>query len=752
MAGMCGPGAVHPNEVGVKMAKKRMTTDQLVQSIDRLLSDATPALTRVDRERRAAIKAYQRDPVGKEIEGRSTYVSSEVQEAISWALPQILKVISTNGGLVSLESDEPDSQAYCQDALEYARYALWLDNPGYLLMHGAVFDTLLQKTGVLKVFWETKTRTERQEYAGLSPLELVMAMAQGEGIEHSENPDGTHDITIKRESKKGRIRIEAIPPEELIVAGAANTADPDALDFIAQRSRRTISYLREQGYKILDDINDGDSENISSEDLSLERNVDVFTGRYDQNQVDPSMRKVWVTDSYLNVDWNNDGIAELRRVLKVGKTVLENDEVHCQPFVVAQTSPLPHQFHGDALADLVTHLQLLKTMLMRATLDSFAFNISPTKGIDQTKVVDHNDLLNRSPGGYIRFRGNPREALSVDQTPSIAAETFPLFEYIDNITESRTGVSRYTQGIDQAVFGKTATVGMAVMNASQEKLALMVRMILETCLAPLYKKIVRIASYYATGPLTIRSESGEFKQVDPKAFANIDATTIVLNDGALNRQADVAALGQIAMAQKELMTSGSPELMAMVAPETIYETASETVTALGQKDVAKYFFKPGSEQYAANLQRIQQQMAQRQPPPDPNMILAQTTLQVEQQKNQKDIAIKQGELALKQAELQTDAQMQSRKLEEDSKLKAIDLAIKAYSAGATPAIQQALQQLSGLLGIPLDLAAIMPPEPEPAQEKPEEPEEYEYVIHRDANGDMASVTKRKKQPETPAYE
>ena len=296
---------------------------------------------------------------------------------------------------------------------------------------------------------------------------------------------------------------------------------------------------------------------------------------------------------------------------------------------------------------------------MRAILDSFAFNINPSKAIDVTKVVDINDLLDTNPGNYIRMRGDTNNAFYSMPSTSVGQDAFSLLGYIDDLAESRSGVSKLTQGIDQNVFNKTATGTAAIMSASQEKISLIVRIFAETGVSEIYKKIIELASNYADGPELIQINN-EFAQVDPRQWTDLDSLTVCVGTGALDKQVELQNVNQIIQLQQTLSQAPIPEARALVGPDKVYNSLSSLIKAMGFKDVSQFFNSPNSPQYSMVLQHVQQMM---QPPPDANMVLAQAQqgltevksqqVQVDAQNKQQDLYLKQQELDLKKS-IETD--------------------------------------------------------------------------------------------------
>lgn len=654
------------------MAKNKVTTDSLIQYIDRELSTASTYNNKITQERNQALKYYAKEPFGNEKKGRSTYVSSEVQETISWALPQVLKIFSTND-VVSFEASRPEYKESAQLATAYANHVINKENPGFLVLHDFFHDALLQKNGFIKIYYDKSDIYEREEYKDLTDAELTLLLQdpEVEPITHdsiqildpvSQQPLASkHDLTIKRKVKStgGQIKIENVPVEEVIVSKLARSLDLDDAPFVAHRVKRSISWLRQQGYKIPDDINDGTE---SSTDYALEKMTretqdgNYYSSKSEADPVDPSMRLVWVTEAYFKVDFNNDGIAEQRKITKVGSTILDNEEVHIQPFITTSPFPQPHKFNGLSMADLVKDLQLLKSMLMRAMLDSFAFNINPSKAVNIEKVVDVNDLLDTNPGNFIRMRGAPSEAVMTLPSSGVGAETFNLLQYIDNIAESRSGVSKMTQGIDQNVFNKTATGTQAIMSASQEKLALIVRIFAETGVANLYKKVIQLASKFSDGPELIQMNS-QYIEVNPSEWKHLKAINVSVGTGSLDKAQELTNLNALLQIQQQVAASGKPELIAMLDPLKIYNGINDITKAMGYPNAGEYFNRPGGTEYSQVLPIIQQQMAPPPPPPDPNLAL----VEAEKRKNEQDLLIKTANFELDK--LKADREFELKKYE-----------------------------------------------------------------------------------------
>jgi hypothetical protein len=130
-------------------------------------------------------------------------------------------------------------------------------------------------------------------------------------------PPMLHDIVLRRTIRDGRVRVQPLPPDELLIDRRAVSLDE--APFVAHRVKRTISELIEMGYptaKVIDLAGD-DTADYSLERLERFQDEDEMPWR-DDATLDPTMREVWITECYIRVDYDGERIAELRKVTVAG--------------------------------------------------------------------------------------------------------------------------------------------------------------------------------------------------------------------------------------------------------------------------------------------------------------------------------------------------------------------------------------------------------------------------------------------------
>jgi hypothetical protein len=119
-------------------------------------------------ERSKALEYYNREPYGNEVEGRSQIVTGEVAEVVDGALPQLLRVFTQSDEMVRFEPKSQGDEEKAKQATEYVNWVLNHDNEGVILFHNWFKDALLQKNGIVKVYWDEQTDVTKEKYKGLN--------------------------------------------------------------------------------------------------------------------------------------------------------------------------------------------------------------------------------------------------------------------------------------------------------------------------------------------------------------------------------------------------------------------------------------------------------------------------------------------------------------------------------------------------------------------------------------------------------
>lgn len=684
------------------MAQK-ITEDQLKAITDQEIRQSLGYMGgKLSEQRRKAEYYYLGLPKGDlsppEVEGRSTVVSTDVADTVEWMLPALLKIFTAGDNVVEFAPQQQNDEQAAKQATDYVNYVFYRQNAGFQTLYTWFKDALLQKTGILKVWWEDKTDEAREEYQGLTDVELAMLLQDPEvvPIEHSARPAQAadtqvdpvdsaqmaggqdvggaggmpqqmppmmlHDVTVKRVKKRGQVRIENVPPEEFLISRRAKTI-ADA-PFVAHRLMRTVSDLKAMGYQNVDALTSDDNAQAMNpervERIGIDDETPYLTGN--DNTLDQSQRVLWITECYLKVDFDGDGIAEWRKIVRCGNQLLDNEECDGPPFVAITPIPLPHRFHGLSIADMAIPIQQQKTSVLRAILDNLYLQVNG-RYFAVDGQVNLDDLLTSRPGGVVRVK-QPGMAGRLDQGMADAGAAYQMLEYMEVQKENRTGFTRYSQGNSADSLNKTATGINIVTNRSDARVELIARVFAETGVKDLFKLILKLVSQHQDRAAMMQI-NGQWLQIDPREWKNQFDLTINVGLGTGNKDQVVQHLMALMNVQKEAFQIG------LATPRNLFNSASKLAENLGFKQSDMFFTDPDHAQ--------QQQKPQ---PPDPKLIEVQAKAQAEQER-----------LKMEWAKLAGEQQLARERLEAEITIKREQFALQ-LSADKEAALYQAIYKQS----------------------------------------------------------
>jgi hypothetical protein len=684
---------------------------ELEDAVSYIDSDVSPI-------RAKGTEYYRGDPFGNEEDGRSQVVAMEVRDTVSAMLPSLMKVFFSTENVVEYMPRGPEDVAGAQQATDYANYVFTADNNGFMTTYALFKDSLVRKCGIAKYWWEEVEEVKIEEYSGLDDQTLQVLMQEGAEVkivvsypEPGAMPqmDMTtglpmpvpmiHDVEIKRTTRDGRIRIMAVPPEELVLDRRARSFDDAGI--IAHRQMATVSDLIAMGYD-QDEI----EENISSTDLDsndeylARQPLSTTMGAGDS--LNPMQRRVLYVEAYIRVDFDGDGIPELRKVCCMGSgyTVVRNLPASYIPFVDFPCDPEPHTSPLEAMSmfDLTHDIQEIKSEIMRNTLDSLAQSIHPRTAVVEGQV-NIDDVLNNETGAIIRMRAPGM--VQPFSSPFVGQAAFPMLDYMDQMREDRTGMSKAAMGLDpDALQSTTKAAVAATVSASQSRLELQARILAEG-MKKLFKGILYLITTHQDKPRMVRLRN-EWVQIDPRVWdANMDVSVnIGLGNGDVNER--MQAMTMIAGKQEQIMQQfglGNP----VVTPAMYIRTIQKIVEMSGVKDASSYF-----QALPADFQLPQADA----PKPTPEEVLAQ----VQAQSIQADIQKKAAELELKREQMIRDDDYRRDQLAQDLMLKKYELELKYGTQIGTAEIEarqamdrEAMVQQSAIVQQAVQTAANVPP-------------------------------------------
>jgi hypothetical protein len=361
------------------------------------------------------------------------------------------------------------------------------------------------------------------------------------------------------------------------------------------------------------------------------------------------LQKVDVKIGYPRVDYDGDGVAELRQVFIGGKKILFNEAVDRRPYHSWTPIPLSHKFYGLCPADQSTSYQRISSVLVRQMLDSLYLANNPEKAIWDEAIGDStlDDLLTSRVGGIKRFSRPPQESVMNLNTEFVGAQSFPMLEWLNASRRKRTGVGDETQGLEiEALKNIQTSVAAQALDLSRLQIEAIARVFAETGLKSLFLHIHELLSKHSSKEMAFRIRN-QWVQTDPTAWRNREDMTVLVGLGAGTREQKMIHLQGIASLQEKYIQGGG--LGVLVTAQNLYSTAEEFVKNALFPNVNRFFTDPSSPQ----AQQAQQAATQK---PDPALILAQGQIKNDADENQIEAAKVASDHELKSRELDLRAE------------------------------------------------------------------------------------------------
>ena len=640
------------------MASSKITEEELLSRIQGEITDALGYSDVISEQRAKSMDYYYGLPFGNEVDGRSQYVDSSVMDTIEWIKPSLMRVFASGEEMVKFNPIGPEDVHAAEQATDYVNYIFTRDNNGWEILYTWFTDALLQKNGIVKCWWDETEEWNREEYNNLEEMEFSVLLEDDdvEVLEHTayeENGRAYHDVVISRRSGKGRVRIENVTPDEFLIARESKSIEDS--NFVCQRVLKTVSALREMGYDFdVDELGSGDDMvEYSAERLS--RYAYDNSARYEgfgDSDPEEALRTFWLHESFVRTDYDGDGIAELRKVCSVGDKILANEPIDRIPFVSITPVKIPHKFFGLSIADLVLDIQLIKSTLMRNLMDNmYSQNFGRYAVLEGQANLD--DLLTQRPGGVVRVK-SPNAIMPL-ATPQLEQSSFEMLGYLDNLRESRSGVNKYSQGLnDNALTSHTtATAVNATMTAAQSRIELIARSFAETGVKELMKNIYELVLKNQDKERVVRLRN-KWVPVSPDMWKEEYDCSVAVGIGNGNRDQQLAHLTTMLSFAADAMRGG----LNIVNEKNMYNMGAALVKNMGFQNVDDFLTNP--------------EMVPPQPNPKEQME------QAELQLKHKELEIKAADIQIKQQKMQQEAAKDSV----DAQLKVAELNLEAQQGRA----------------------------------------------------------------------
>lgn len=539
-------------------------------------------------------------------QGVSQIVSSDTVEIVEGYAAIISELMLNNNKLCRFTppGKSPKDFSDARKAADLVNYTVFKQNEGWKLLNTWIKSALLWKNSVIR--WDFvedyEVSFEEFETIGQDQLDLMLSEDGVEIVGHLETEQelvpneetGQADyvivyknVRLKRKHNKTRVVIRNVHPEAFRI-----TNDGDSLEeasFVGIQVEMTRSEIRKEMPDAAEGIDweqvgDGDPEwsTFSAEEDARRRlSGNILIGsNADRTDTTEANQLVNVTECWLRVDRDGDGIAELKHLITAGKNILLEEDVESIPLAVICPFEIPHEFMGLSGADMVRPTTMASTAILRGFIENvYLTNYSPK--LADPNVVDFSALQNMKPKQIIPTNGNPQTAVAALSPDTISQGTVPLLEMLQMHKEQATGLGKAAQGLNDTLYvsGNSEDKMQRAQSAAQVRVQFIARRFAETGFKRLAEGVYKLIRTKMRGKVVnYYDQNSLFKSVDPQTLP--DNMMLIID-------ADVGENSNTSMIKK-MQLVGSQLLPALreagaggaVNPEAAVRIACKTFEAL----------------------------------------------------------------------------------------------------------------------------------------------------------------------------
>jgi hypothetical protein len=654
----------------------KMTDLDLLETLNSMELDAVKYNGEFMELNEELLSEYLGEPYGDELEGQSSAVSTDIQDLVEADMPSLIRVFAGANDILEFKpnTDNPEDIAEAKEKTQYINYLVRRRPESFRMIHDWIKDAEIQKFGVVKYYIETTKAPEEKEYKGLSEDELAVLKAsldedkKTKKVEvvsrdiHKSEYGNTYDVKFRITRERQNICIKPIPVENfLITRNSASAKDAELLGDICYKTRGELiaeGYSEETVAKIPPVGVDAEGWRMKQIRFDSEGGFTPLTGKEKQEKLE-------IRNLYPLVDYDGDGIAERRNIIKGGDVILQNEPYERAPYAMMSAMLMPHTAIGRSRAEIVSPTQYIKTHLLRGMLNNqYQVNL-PGYAVDDSPgaSVDLDDLMTQRAGRVVRVEGNPYEKIMPLVTPYIGDKALQVIQYIDHARAQSTGSLMASQGLNADELHKeTATRFEGVQDASVAKVELVSRVMAETGFRDLFDGLAWMTKHYQDEAMEIMI-LGKPLTVNPGEWRYEHYCSSTVGLGAGDSEQTLNDMGALLQISNQLMAAGSP----LTDWQKVYNINAKIAKAMGQHSVSDFFNDPSQPEQLlmAENQQLKAMMAEMQaamqnPEVEKAKIQAMAKIAVETDRTEKQI---EADLIQKRAQAEVNDAKEAGKAE-----------------------------------------------------------------------------------------
>lgn len=643
--------------------------------------------TQIQEERQTNLSYYMQLPLGNESQGFSQFITSDVRDTVDFYMSNLMDMFYGGDAPVRFNPQNAEDVEQADIETKYVKHVIEEQNDGFKTIYTWFKDALIQKNGIVKVYWDEKIDEEPENYENKTYQEYAMIMSDPEykikkveikspllegefspeefGVRLEEfGPDAavvlqsaTFEIYGYRKKNISQVKIENIEPEYFVVSSSWANLDISNADYCGHLHYFSRNELISDGYDY-DLVMDLPSGSVDTSSMDTAIRYAKEAGRLvSTSAATRSGELVEVIEHYIR-DTKSNGEPKTYCIITAarGAVVLDWYEVDRPPYHVITPKINPYRFYGDALADELIDLQFARSNLWRSGFDNIKYTVSPrwsAKG-----DVDLEALNDYTPTGIVPMGADGEVAPLI--TPFVADKAMEMSALLENMRAERTGFSRETMGLDPAALANSTNfIGSTILNLSQSRVKMVASTFANTGFKSLCEHVRELLMKYESRERTL-DITGKFMTVSPRSWFKSRSTSVKTGLGHAGKMELVNSLQGVLQLQEKISVAQGGFMGPLVTLDNTYAAIARTLEASGIRDPETFFTNP--EGYEP-------------PPKEPSLPELQMKSYEETEKYKVDV-----KAATDMRKIEADVTVEKYKIDENTKVKNNELIYK-YQEG-----------------------------------------------------------------------
>lgn len=579
------------------MAKNKtpMSDEAILTRIVGKVQSATSE-SKTSRETERVQRYYDQELPRRTSDGNSSYVSSDVFDAVESMKAQLLEVFAGGHDIIRFLPHRDEEATVAAAETKWVEHVVHDKNKGFEIFQDWIDDGLKTRRGIVQAYWENCIVYDEHTFKGMS-LADVQALASQDDVEDLEAnldaPEGSEDTfdpspeeatfsgSWRRRIDKSRVKIENVPSEEYFSEESKKSREDGVR---GRRMLKSRADLIADGF----DKTKVNAATAVTNDTAQEKQArdnptnDAFSMADDP--VSPEMELVEVFETYVRLDIDG-GRPGLYKITHSDKHIFDKEEVDEDPFVSFTPLRRPHSQQGNNFAARVIQTQNARTVLTRAILDHTAITTNPRWQVLNGAVTNPKELLDNRRGGIVNVR--QREGIMPLQYPNLNPFVFETLQMLKDNKEENTGISALSQGLNKDAISSQNSQGLVsdLVSLSQVRQKIIARNF-ANCLAELYLKVRKLSIEFEKKE-RIAQVVDEFELLDPKLWHPERPLKVSLHVGYGEQEKEAAKFAQL----WGLLTQ-DPVASQWCSPPKQHKLLSDGLRKNGFANYADYIIRP----------------------------------------------------------------------------------------------------------------------------------------------------------------